>query len=156
MLAIGYIFYCDDTDIITEKLYIFIMWFSLLTWVSLIFTLKFTFKNHCMTDVTESLICFTSYLNLYFILLYFFPTLFFFPNKRFLHCSPFDEYNLWKSQVDTGSEKGRERLNILTKSLLLRRTKDQLDSTGKPLVISLTRPWGRLGEEDDRVLVWVG
>lgn len=54
MLAIGYIFYCDDTDIITEKLYIFTMWFSLLTWVSLIFTLKFTFKNHCMTDVTKS------------------------------------------------------------------------------------------------------
>ncbi|KAB0388483.1 hypothetical protein E2I00_005639, partial [Balaenoptera physalus] len=41
--------------------------------------------------------------------------------------------NLWKSQVDNGSKKGEERLNILTKSLLLRRTKDQLDPTGKPL-----------------------
>ncbi|XP_036894757.1 transcription termination factor 2 [Sturnira hondurensis] len=53
---------------------------------------------------------------------------------KFLRCSPFDDFNLWKSQVDNGSKKGGERLSILTKSLLLRRTKDQLDSTGKPLV----------------------
>lgn len=53
---------------------------------------------------------------------------------RFLRCSPFDEYKLWKAQVDNGSKRGRERLNLLTRSLLLRRTKDQLDSTGKPLV----------------------
>ncbi|XP_006874874.1 PREDICTED: transcription termination factor 2 [Chrysochloris asiatica] len=54
---------------------------------------------------------------------------------KFLRCSPFDEFSLWKSQVDNGSKKGGERLSILTKSLLLRRTKDQLDSTGKPLVM---------------------
>ncbi|KAM8748420.1 transcription termination factor 2 [Acanthopagrus schlegelii] len=53
---------------------------------------------------------------------------------KFLRCSPFDEYKLWKAQVDNGSKRGRERLNLLTRSLLLRRTKDQLDSTGKPLV----------------------
>ncbi|XP_023193346.1 transcription termination factor 2 isoform X1 [Xiphophorus maculatus] len=53
---------------------------------------------------------------------------------KFLRCSPFDEYKLWKAQVDNGSSRGRERLNILTKTLLLRRTKDQLDSMGKPLV----------------------
>ncbi|XP_017285609.1 transcription termination factor 2 isoform X2 [Kryptolebias marmoratus] len=53
---------------------------------------------------------------------------------KFLRCSPFDEYKLWKAQVDNGSTRGRERLNILTRSLLLRRTKGQLDSTGKPLV----------------------
>uniref|UniRef100_A0A3P8U429 Transcription termination factor 2 n=1 Tax=Amphiprion percula TaxID=161767 RepID=A0A3P8U429_AMPPE len=53
---------------------------------------------------------------------------------KFLHCSPFDEYKLWKAQVDNGSKRGRERLNILTRTLLLRRTKDQMDSTGKPLV----------------------
>ncbi|TMS06513.1 Transcription termination factor 2 [Larimichthys crocea] len=53
---------------------------------------------------------------------------------KFLRCSPFDEYKLWKAQVDNGSKRGRERLNILTRTLLLRRTKDQLDSTGKPLV----------------------
>ncbi|XP_038158587.1 transcription termination factor 2 isoform X1 [Cyprinodon tularosa] len=53
---------------------------------------------------------------------------------KFLRCSPFDEYKLWKAQVDNGSKRGRERLNILTRTLLLRRTKDQLDSMGKPLV----------------------
>ncbi|KAL6054521.1 hypothetical protein STEG23_029848 [Scotinomys teguina] len=53
---------------------------------------------------------------------------------KFLRCSPFDDFSLWKSQVDNGSLKGGERLSILTRSLLLRRTKDQLDSTGKPLV----------------------
>lgn len=56
---------------------------------------------------------------------------------RFLRCSPFDEYKLWKAQVDNGSNRGRERLNILMRTLLLRRTKDQLDSTGKPLVETL-------------------
>ncbi|XP_066124266.1 transcription termination factor 2 isoform X3 [Saccopteryx bilineata] len=54
---------------------------------------------------------------------------------KFLRCSPFDDFNLWRSQVDNHSKKGGERLSILTKSLLLRRTKDQLDSTGKPLVM---------------------
>ncbi|XP_023557555.1 transcription termination factor 2 isoform X2 [Octodon degus] len=53
---------------------------------------------------------------------------------KFLRCSPFDDFNLWKSQVDNGSRKGGERLSILTKSLLLRRMKDQLDASGKPLV----------------------
>ncbi|KAM3862187.1 transcription termination factor 2 [Diretmus argenteus] len=53
---------------------------------------------------------------------------------KFLRCSPFDEYKLWKAQVDNGSKRGGERLNILTRNLLLRRTKDQQDSTGKPLV----------------------
>lgn len=60
---------------------------------------------------------------------------------RFLRCSPFDEYKLWKAQVDNGSRRGRERLNILTRSLLLRRTKNQLDSTGKPLVGGIHTPW---------------
>uniref|UniRef100_A0A8D0GV58 Transcription termination factor 2 n=1 Tax=Sphenodon punctatus TaxID=8508 RepID=A0A8D0GV58_SPHPU len=41
---------------------------------------------------------------------------------------------LWKSQVDNHTKKGGERLAILTRSLLLRRTKDQLDSSGKPLI----------------------
>ncbi|KFO92639.1 Transcription termination factor 2, partial [Buceros rhinoceros silvestris] len=53
---------------------------------------------------------------------------------RFLRCSPFDEYKVWKYQVDNNTEKGGERLSLLTRSLLLRRTKDQLDSAGKPLV----------------------
>ncbi|XP_066233359.1 transcription termination factor 2 isoform X4 [Saccopteryx leptura] len=62
---------------------------------------------------------------------------------KFLRCSPFDDFNLWRSQVDNHSKKGGERLSILTKSLLLRRTKDQLDSTGKPLVM-LPRRQSRL------------
>ncbi|XP_037095932.1 transcription termination factor 2 isoform X1 [Syngnathus acus] len=53
---------------------------------------------------------------------------------KFLRCSPFDEFKLWKAQVDNGSKRGRERLNILTRTLLLRRTKDQRDSSGEPLV----------------------
>ncbi|XP_061648178.1 transcription termination factor 2 isoform X1 [Phyllopteryx taeniolatus] len=53
---------------------------------------------------------------------------------NFLRCSPFDEYKVWKAQVDNGSKRGRERLNILTRTLMLRRTKDQQDSSGKPLV----------------------
>ncbi|XP_009083743.3 transcription termination factor 2 isoform X1 [Serinus canaria] len=53
---------------------------------------------------------------------------------RFLRCSPFDEYKVWKYQVDNNTRKGGERLSLLTRSLLLQRTKDQLDSVGKPLV----------------------
>ncbi|KAL9867848.1 transcription termination factor 2 isoform 2-T2 [Geothlypis trichas] len=53
---------------------------------------------------------------------------------RFLRCSPFDEYKVWKYQVDNNTRKGGERLSLLTRSLLLQRTKDQLDSDGKPLV----------------------
>ncbi|NWW74904.1 TTF2 factor, partial [Climacteris rufus] len=53
---------------------------------------------------------------------------------RFLRCSPFDEYKVWKYQVDNNTRKGGERLSLLTRSLLLQRTKNQLDSAGKPLV----------------------
>ncbi|XP_032534871.1 transcription termination factor 2 [Chiroxiphia lanceolata] len=53
---------------------------------------------------------------------------------RFLRCSPFDEYKVWKYQVDNNTKKGAERLSLLTRSLLLQRTKNQLDSAGKPLV----------------------
>uniref|UniRef100_A0A8D2CKK0 Transcription termination factor 2 n=1 Tax=Sciurus vulgaris TaxID=55149 RepID=A0A8D2CKK0_SCIVU len=75
---------------------------------------------------------------------------------KFLRCSPFDEFNLWKSQVDNGSKKGGERLSILTKSLLLRRTKDQLDSTGKPLVRLPQRKFQlhRLKLSEDEELVY--
>ncbi|XP_067322715.1 transcription termination factor 2 [Anolis sagrei] len=54
---------------------------------------------------------------------------------RFLRCSPFDEFKVWRNHVDNNTRKGGERLAILTRSLLLRRTKDQLDSSGKPLVL---------------------
>ncbi|XP_027957765.1 transcription termination factor 2 [Eumetopias jubatus] len=74
---------------------------------------------------------------------------------KFLRCSPFDDFQLWKSQVDNGSKKGGERLNILTKSLLLRRTKDQLDSTGQPLVMLPQRKFQvhhlKLSEDEENV-----
>ena len=37
-------------------------------------------------------------------------------------------------QVDNKSDKGKQRLNTLIKTLLLRRTKDQTRKEGKPLV----------------------
>ncbi|XP_057576312.1 transcription termination factor 2 isoform X2 [Hippopotamus amphibius kiboko] len=74
---------------------------------------------------------------------------------KFLRCSPFDELSVWRSQVDNGSKKGEERLNILTKSLLLRRTKDQLDPTGKPLVVLPQRKFQlhhlKLSEDEENV-----
>ncbi|KAF0886606.1 TTF2 factor, partial [Crocuta crocuta] len=74
---------------------------------------------------------------------------------KFLRCSPFDDFRVWKSQVDNGSKKGGERLSILTKSLLLRRTKDQLDPTGKPLVVLPQREFQvhrlKLSEEEEKV-----
>ncbi|KAL4231279.1 transcription termination factor [Mactra antiquata] len=53
---------------------------------------------------------------------------------RFLRCSPFDEYKVWKKQFDTGSSTGQSRLNVLVKCLLLRRTKSQKGTTGQALV----------------------
>ncbi|XP_064444639.1 transcription termination factor 2 isoform X3 [Mirounga angustirostris] len=74
---------------------------------------------------------------------------------KFLRCSPFNDFRLWKSQVDNGSKKGGERLSILTKSLLLRRTKDQLDSTGQPLVMLPQRKFQvhhlKLSEDEENV-----
>ncbi|XP_058516092.1 transcription termination factor 2 isoform X1 [Ochotona princeps] len=74
---------------------------------------------------------------------------------KFLRCSPFDDFNLWRSQVDNGSKKGGERLSILTQSLLLRRTKNQLDSTGKPLVMLPQRKFQlhqlKLSEDEETV-----
>ncbi|XP_029803887.1 transcription termination factor 2 isoform X1 [Suricata suricatta] len=74
---------------------------------------------------------------------------------KFLRCSPFDDFQVWKSQVDNGSKKGGERLSILTKSLLLRRTKDQLDPTGKPLVTLPQREFQvhrlKLSEDEEKV-----
>ncbi|KAG1654624.1 Transcription termination factor 2 [Nymphon striatum] len=53
---------------------------------------------------------------------------------RFLRCSPFDEYQLWKKWVDNKTSQGSERLNMLVKSLLLRRTKEQKTASGASLV----------------------
>ncbi|XP_077992870.1 transcription termination factor 2-like [Glandiceps talaboti] len=53
---------------------------------------------------------------------------------RFLRCSPFDEYLVWKKWVDNKTAQGTARLNTLVKNLLLRRTKDQKGTCGKPLI----------------------
>ncbi|XP_071090765.1 transcription termination factor 2-like [Haliotis cracherodii] len=53
---------------------------------------------------------------------------------RFLRCSPFDEYKVWKKHVDTGKSQGTTKLNTIVRSLLLRRTKNQTGKEGKPLV----------------------
>ncbi|XP_014667810.1 PREDICTED: transcription termination factor 2-like [Priapulus caudatus] len=58
---------------------------------------------------------------------------------RFLRCSPFDEYKVWKRWVDNKSAQSTKRLSTLVKALLLRRTKDQKGTCGEPLVSLPTR-----------------
>lgn len=117
----------------------------------------FALSSRALLDDMWNLVCFSSYVCLWLSppsshACFLFSVLWW---KRFLRCSPFDEFKLWKSQVDNGSKKEGERLNILTRTLLLRRTKDQLDSAGKPLVIPLTLVagwmWG-VRKEGDHVL----
>ena len=55
---------------------------------------------------------------------------------KFLRVSPFDELKVWKREVDNKSNSGTKRMNSIVNSILLRRTKDQIDQkTGKPLVM---------------------
>ncbi|GAB1608843.1 transcription termination factor 2-like [Argonauta hians] len=51
---------------------------------------------------------------------------------RFLRFHPFDEYKVWKNQVENEG-KGKIRLNTIIQTLMLRRTKDQTVN-GKPLI----------------------
>lgn len=53
---------------------------------------------------------------------------------KFLHCRPFDEYKVWKNQVDNKTTNGKERLKTLVSCIVLRREKSQNDTFGKPLV----------------------
>ncbi|XP_046397979.1 transcription termination factor 2-like [Ischnura elegans] len=48
----------------------------------------------------------------------------------FLQCSPFDKFLTWRRWVDNKTAAGAQRLNMLMKSLMLRRTKEQLQSAG--------------------------
>ncbi|KAG8223222.1 hypothetical protein J437_LFUL003573 [Ladona fulva] len=48
----------------------------------------------------------------------------------FLRCSPFDKYLVWCRWIDNKTVAGTQRMNMLMKSLMLRRTKDQLISKG--------------------------
>ncbi|EDV94807.1 transcription termination factor 2 [Drosophila grimshawi] len=50
---------------------------------------------------------------------------------KFLRCTPFDDLATWKRWIDNKSAGGQERLNLLMKSLMLRRTKAQLQLDGK-------------------------
>ncbi|XP_030562364.1 transcription termination factor 2 [Drosophila novamexicana] len=50
---------------------------------------------------------------------------------KFLRCSPFDDLATWKKWIDNKSAGGQDRLNLLMKSLMLRRTKAQLQLDGK-------------------------
>ncbi|XP_055907334.1 transcription termination factor 2 [Eupeodes corollae] len=49
---------------------------------------------------------------------------------KFLKCSPFDDLSHWKKWIDNKSAGGQQRLNTLMKSLMLRRTKAQLQQQG--------------------------
>lgn len=49
---------------------------------------------------------------------------------KFLHCSPFDDLGHWKKWIDK-SAGGQQRLNTIMKSLMLRRTKAQLQDRGE-------------------------
>ncbi|XP_037954856.1 transcription termination factor 2 [Teleopsis dalmanni] len=49
---------------------------------------------------------------------------------KFLRCSPFDDLAHWKRWVDNKSAGGQQRLNTLMRTLLLRRTKVQLQERG--------------------------
>ncbi|PSN58027.1 hypothetical protein C0J52_02028 [Blattella germanica] len=50
---------------------------------------------------------------------------------KFLRCSPFDDLHVWRRWIDNKSAGGIQRLNTVINSLMLRRTKDQLQSAGK-------------------------
>lgn len=50
---------------------------------------------------------------------------------KFLRCSPFDDLATWKKWIDNKSAGGQDRLNLLMKSIMLRRTKAQLQLDGK-------------------------
>ncbi|PNF38558.1 hypothetical protein B7P43_G04028 [Cryptotermes secundus] len=49
---------------------------------------------------------------------------------KFLRCTPFDDLTVWRRWVDNKSAGGMQRLNTVMNSLMLRRTKEQLQSKG--------------------------
>ncbi|XP_078035489.1 transcription termination factor 2-like [Augochlora pura] len=49
---------------------------------------------------------------------------------KFLKCSPFDDLRVWKRWVDNRNAAGRQRLATVMKSLMLRRTKQELQIKG--------------------------
>uniref|UniRef100_T1J102 Helicase ATP-binding domain-containing protein n=1 Tax=Strigamia maritima TaxID=126957 RepID=T1J102_STRMM len=53
---------------------------------------------------------------------------------RFLRCSPFDEYKVWKQWVDNKSDSNQTRLKTIIRGLMLRRTKDQKGADGEKMI----------------------
>ncbi|XP_076167205.1 transcription termination factor lodestar [Ptiloglossa arizonensis] len=49
---------------------------------------------------------------------------------KFLRCSPFDDLRVWKRWVDNKNATGRQRLATLMKTLMLHRTKQELQDKG--------------------------
>nr|CAB3267348.1 transcription termination factor 2-like [Phallusia mammillata] len=58
---------------------------------------------------------------------------------KFLHCQPFNEYKLWKNQVDNKTQRGQQRMKTIVSCFVLRREKSQKGTDGKPLVPLPTR-----------------
>lgn len=48
---------------------------------------------------------------------------------KFIRCRPFDEWAVWKRWVGNNDDAGKNRLSLLIKALMLRRTKEQLKET---------------------------
>ena len=49
---------------------------------------------------------------------------------KYLKCSPFDDLQVWKRWVENKNDAGKQRLITLMKSLMLRRTKQELSAKG--------------------------
>lgn len=49
---------------------------------------------------------------------------------KFLKCSPFDDIRVWKRWVDNKNASGHQRLATVMKTLMLRRTKQELQEQG--------------------------
>jgi transcription termination factor 2 len=49
---------------------------------------------------------------------------------KFLKCTPFDDLRVWKRWVDNKNAAGHQRLATLMKTLMLRRTKQELMAKG--------------------------
>ncbi|XP_044596850.1 transcription termination factor 2-like [Cotesia glomerata] len=50
---------------------------------------------------------------------------------KFLRCSPFDDLRIWKRWVDNKDDAGHQRLTTVMKTLMLRRTKQELMNKGQ-------------------------
>lgn len=54
----------------------------------------------------------------------------FFALLKFLQCKPFDDYHVWKGWVNNENTAGNQRLVVISKSIMLRRTKVELMEKG--------------------------